>query len=92
MANVKQEIKEWLLTILIAIVIVVIIRMFLLDSRIVPTASMVPTIQIGDRLFVEKITHRFQGLERGDVVVFAPPPASNLEDELIRVVGLSWNP
>lgn len=89
LSNVKQEIKEWLLTILIAVVLVVIIRTFLLDSRIVPTASMVPTIQIGDRLFVEKITHRFQGLERGDVVVFSPPAASQLDDELIkRVVGL----
>ena len=60
----KQELKEWIVTILIAIVLVIIIRAFIMDSRMVPSASMVPTIQIGDRLFVEKITHRFQGLER----------------------------
>lgn len=89
MTDTRQEIKEWLLTILTAIVLVIIIRTFLLDSRIVPSASMVPTIEIGDRLFVEKITHRFQGIERGDVVVFVPPASSNLTDDLIkRVVGL----
>lgn len=62
MTDTRQEIKEWALTILTAIVLVIIIRTFLLDSRIVPSASMVPTIEIGDRLFVEKVTHRFSGI------------------------------
>jgi signal peptidase I len=85
----KQEIKEWVITILTAIVLVIIIRAFVLDSRVVPTPSMVPTIQPWDRLFVEKITHRFKGLERGEVIVFAPPKQSRLEDDLIkRLIGL----
>jgi signal peptidase I len=79
-----REIKEWIYTILIAIVLVVIIRAFLLDTRIVPTTSMVPTIVPGDRLFVEKISHRISGLERGDVVVFEPPVSSGLKDDLIK--------
>lgn len=82
--NITQEIKEWIITILIALVLVVIIRMFILDSRIVPTTSMVPTIKPGDRLFVEKITHRFSGLERGEVIVFKPPAQSGLKDDLIK--------
>ena len=85
----KQEIKEWIITILTAIVLVIIIRAFILDSRVVPTPSMVPTIQCGDRLFVEKVTHRFKGLQRGDVIVFVPPEQSRLEDDLIkRLIGL----
>jgi len=85
----KQEVKEWVITILTAIVLVIIIRAFILDSRIVPTPSMVPTIQCGDRLFVEKITHRFWGLERGEVIVFVPPEQSQLTDDLIkRLIGL----
>jgi len=79
-----QEVKEWILTILIAIVLVVIIRTFLLDSRVVPTTSMVPSIEPGDRLFVEKLTHRFSGLNRGDVIVFKPPQSSGLKDDLIK--------
>jgi len=85
----KQEAKEWFITILTAIILVIIIRAFILDSRIVPTPSMVPTIQCGDRLFVEKITHRFWGLERGEVIVFVPPEQSQLTDDLIkRLIGL----
>lgn len=85
----SQEIREWVYTILIAVVLVIIIRTFILDSRVVPTPSMVPSIMPGDRLFVEKITHRFSNLERGDVVVFKPPPESGLKDDLIkRLVAL----
>ncbi len=80
----KEEIKEWVMTILLAVVLVIIIRMFILDSRIVPTTSMVPSIIPGDRLFVEKITTRFCDLYRGEVIVFKPPVESNLTDDLIK--------
>lgn len=80
----RQEIKEWLYTILIAVVLVIVIRAFVLDTRLVPTTSMVPTIMPGDRLFVEKVSHRLTGLNRGDVVVFEPPPSSALTDDLIK--------
>ncbi|MFY9173736.1 MAG: signal peptidase I [Peptococcia bacterium] len=85
----RKEIREWIYTILIAVVLVVVIRMFLLDSRIVPSSSMEPSIIPGDRLFVQKITHHFAGLQRGEVVVFSPPARSGLQDDLIkRVIAL----
>lgn len=80
----KQEIKEWIITIVVAILLVVIIRSFLLDNRVVPTTSMVPSIVPGDRLFVEKITHKVSGVERGDVIVFEPPENLHLEGDLIK--------
>ncbi|MDD2401644.1 MAG: signal peptidase I [Clostridia bacterium] len=85
----KREVKEWIGIILLAIFLVVIIRTFILDNRIVPTPSMVPTIQPGDRLFVEKITHRFKELERGEVIVFVSPEQSNMKEDFIkRLIGL----
>ena len=51
MKNNRQELKEWIITILTAIVLVIVIRTFILDSRVVPTPSMVPTIEPWDRLF-----------------------------------------
>ena len=84
-----KEIKEWVMTILLAVVLVIVIRTFVMDSRIVPTTSMVPTIMPQDRLFVEKITCRFGGLQRGEVIVFKPPAQSGLKDDLIkRLIGL----
>lgn len=79
-----QEIREWIYTILIAVILVIIIRTFLLDSRIVPSSSMEPSIIPGDRLFVQKVTHRITGFERGDVVVFKPPTESGLQEDLIK--------
>lgn len=85
----RQELKEWVGVILTAIAIVVLLRVFIIDNRVVPTPSMVPSIECGDRLFVEKVTHRFKGLNRGEVIVFAPPEASGLTDDLIkRLIGL----
>ncbi|MFA5843414.1 MAG: signal peptidase I [Coriobacteriia bacterium] len=46
------------------------IRTFLIDTRIVPTGSMEPTIHVGDRLLVNRFDTRFSPPERGDVIVF----------------------
>ena len=81
MKNNRQELNEWIITILTAIVLVIVIRTFILDSRVVPTPSMVPTIEPWDRLFVEKVTHRFKGLER---VIVLFHRNNWLKDDLIK--------
>jgi signal peptidase I len=80
----KEDIKEWAMLLLTAVAIVLIVRMTILDNRIVPSGSMMPTIRPGDRLFVEKVTHHFAGLHPGNIVVFDPPEAANFEDDLIK--------
>jgi signal peptidase I len=50
------------------------IRTFLVEPFIVPTGSMIPTIQIGNRVLAEKVTYRFLRQPRyGDIVVFPDP-------------------
>jgi signal peptidase I len=50
------------------------IRTFIVEPFIVPTGSMIPTIQIGNRVLAEKITYRFVRPPRyGDIVVFPDP-------------------
>ncbi len=66
------------------------IRATVADARVVPTGSMLPTIQLQDRLVVDKISYKFSEVNRGDVVVFRPP--SNVDqsgtDWVKRVIGL----
>jgi len=66
------------------------LRATVADARVVPTPSMLPTIQLQDRLIVEKISYKFSEVERGDVIVFHPP--SNVDqsgtDWVKRVIGL----
>jgi signal peptidase I len=65
--------KENIITVLIALVLAIVIRGFIAESRYIPSPSMVPTLYPGDRIVVEKISYRFRAPQRGDVVVFKPP-------------------
>ena len=58
----------------IAVVIAVVVRVFIAEPRYIPSNSMDPTLHIGDRLLIEKISYRFHPPDRGDIVVFEPPP------------------
>ncbi|MFB2980749.1 signal peptidase I [Microseira sp. BLCC-F43] len=49
------------------------IRTFVAEARYIPSGSMLPTLQINDRLIVDKISYRFNDPQRGDIVVFMPP-------------------
>ena len=65
--------KEALETILFVIVAVIIIRFFIGEIRWIPSGSMEPTLQIKDRIFVERFSRFYKTPERGDVMVFYPP-------------------
>lgn len=63
------------------------VRSFLAEAFVVPTRSMSPTIQPGDRVLVDKLWYATQSVERNDVVVFhSEGPDSPLF--VMRVVGL----
>jgi signal peptidase I len=68
------------------------IRTFLVEPFIVPTGSMIPTIQIDNRVLAEKITYRFVRPPRyGDIVVFPDPKGEHphLIKRVIAVAGQS---
>jgi signal peptidase I len=80
---------EWLGLLLAAFLLTLLIRTFVVDNRIVPTGSMLPTIQLNDRLFVDKLFYKISGIERGDIIVFhAPENVAEEKDMVKRVVGL----
>ncbi|MGB0560424.1 MAG: signal peptidase I [Spirulinaceae cyanobacterium] len=68
------------------------IRQFVAEARYIPSESMLPTLEINDRLMIEKISYRFRPPERGDIVVFNP--TTKLEEQdfhdafIKRVIGL----
>ncbi|MEM8806784.1 MAG: signal peptidase I [Cyanobacteria bacterium P01_G01_bin.38] len=80
-------------TIGLSVVLALGIRQFVAEARYIPSGSMEPTLQINDRLVVEKISYHFNPPGRGDIVVFWPPeelfPAGKRRDAFIkRVIGL----
>ncbi|MBP0000001.1 MAG: signal peptidase I [Cyanobacteria bacterium SID2] len=67
------------------------IRTFVAEARYIPSGSMLPTLQINDRLIVDKIGYHFREIHRGDIVVFNPTDAlkDKYKDAFIkRVIGL----
>ena len=68
------------------------IRTFVAEARYIPSSSMEPTLQINDRLIIEKISYHLHDPKRGDVVVFNPTDAlkaKNFKDAFIkRIIGL----
>ncbi|MEM9905256.1 MAG: signal peptidase I [Cyanobacteria bacterium P01_D01_bin.44] len=84
---------EAIQTIGLSVVLALGIRQFVAEARYIPSGSMEPTLQINDRLVVEKISYHFNPPGRGDIVVFWPPeelfPAGKRRDAFIkRVIGL----
>ena len=73
-----------------AIGLALLLRTFIVEPRYVPTPSMVPTIQVNDRLYVEKLSPRFGTLKRGMIVTFVAPEQTGRKDYLVkRLIGLS---
>ena len=80
---------EWAIIILAAFVMSLLLRNFLVDSRIVPTGSMIPTIQEQDRVLVDRLFYKWDTLERGDIIVFAAPEEAGENKDLVkRLIGL----
>ena len=62
--------RELPVLIVIAFVVALLIKTFVLQAFYIPSGSMEPTLDIGDRVLVEKVSYLFGGPGRGDVVVF----------------------
>jgi signal peptidase I len=76
-------------TIFLSIFLAVGIQSFVARSYYIPSGSMLPTLQINDRLIVDKLSYRFANPVRGDIVVFDPPAKLGFKDAFIkRVIGL----
>lgn len=72
-SSIKQKIKENGITTIIALLLAVLIRIFIAEPRYIPSESMYPTLETGDRLVVEKVAYRLHSPAKGDIVVFQPP-------------------
>jgi signal peptidase I len=79
---------EFAIIVLIAFALVFgLVRPFVVEAFYIPSESMVPTLEVGDRVFVNKFVYRFSQPKRGDVVVFGSTEGEQ-EDLIKRVVGV----
>lgn len=94
--NLQQQRETWLgelgRTVALSIILALGIRTFVAEARWIPSESMVPTLQVNDKLIIDKLSYHFDNPHRGDVIVFSPTDTlekENFHDAFIkRVIGL----
>ena len=96
--------RELLTIVVAAAVLTLLVKAFVVQVYRIPSASMENTLQVGDRVLVNKVVYHFRGIARGDIIVFsgqdswgpdAPPPSSDpvvrIFDDVLSGIGLQDN-
>lgn len=80
------------ISVVLSAILAFIIRQFVAETRYIPSSTMQPTLQVNDRLIINKLAYRFHAPERGDIIVFSPTQTlkeQNFHEAFIkRVIGL----
>jgi signal peptidase I len=89
----RRTIIEWTILIGSALLIAILIKTFLFQAFYIPSESMKPTLNVGDRVLVNKVSYRLHDVNRGDIVVFETPPKAKdangeIKDLVKRVIAL----
>lgn len=84
-----REAKDWVISILIAVILAFFIRHFIVELYMVEGPSMRPTLVSGERLVVNKFLYRFKTPERGEIIVFRYPrdPQRDFIKRVIAIPG-----
>lgn len=80
-------IVDWTETIVVALVLALIIRQFAFQTSEVMSGSMIPTLDIKDRVIINKIIYKYAPLKRGEVVLFKSTIDKD-KDFIKRLIGL----
>lgn len=83
--SIKREGIEWIKAFALGIIIFAFIRIFFFSNYVVEGESMLPTLEEGNKVVVNKFGDELDELERFDVIVFH---ANEEEDFVKRVIGL----
>jgi signal peptidase I len=82
---------EWAIILAVAVVAAILIRTFVVQPFYIPSGSMEPTLNVHDRILVNKLSYDFHSVHRGDIVVFKKPAddtTPGITDLVKRVIGL----
>lgn len=88
-SSLGSEIKDWVISIAIAVVLALFIRHFVVELYLVDGPSMRPTLQNQERLVVNKFIYNLHDPERGDILVFQYPkdPSRDFIKRVIAIPG-----
>src|SRR3546814_14474219 len=65
-----RSVVEWVTVIVGAFVVALVVKTFLIQAFYIPSESMEPTLDVGDRVLVTQLSYALHDINRGDIVVF----------------------
>ncbi len=85
--------RELPILIVVALVIALVIKTYVVQPFFIPTSSMEDTLMVGDKILVNKLVYHFRSIQPGDIVVFNgagswdpnPSPAKSAANPIVRV-------
>ena len=85
-----RSLVEWVVIMAAALLAAFVVKTFLLQAFYIPSASMEHTLEISDRVLVNKLSYRLHDVNRGDIIVFEQPANEQgaIKDLIKRVVAL----
>jgi signal peptidase I len=89
-----RAVVDWVVVVVAAVLISLLVRTFVFQTYFVPSGSMIPTLEKGDRIIVNKLSVDFGTIHTGDIVVFKAPKGvakqcgDKVADLVKRVVGV----
>ena len=83
----KSVLREYTEAILVAVLLALLIRTFVVQAFKIPSGSMIPTLLVGDHILVNKFVYRFTAPKRGDVIVFKYP-VDESRDFIKRIIAV----
>jgi len=85
--NSRRNAIEWVIVVAGALLVAIIIKTFLFQAFYIPSPSMEPTLKVGDRVLVNKLSYKVHDVHRSDIVVFERPST-----DVQTVEGCDGNP
>jgi signal peptidase I len=85
--SIIKEIRDYVFLIVLAFALAFLMNKFVYANAEVPTGSMIPIVQPGDRLIVNRLAYLFEEPQRGDIVMFIYPD-NEKDNYLKRIIGL----
>ncbi|HEY1443459.1 MAG TPA: signal peptidase I [Acidimicrobiales bacterium] len=93
----ERKSNRWIIELVgvvaVALVVALLLRTYVIATYSIPSGSMEPTLQVGDRIVVNKLSYHLHGIDRSDIIVFSTPPNEDcagppVADLVKRVIGL----
>lgn len=83
-----RSILSWIFSILVTLAFAALVAIAMFQSVTMQESSMEPTLSVGDRYFMDRVTYRLSSPKRGDLIVFRTNASDEAALHIRRVIGL----